>query len=90
MKLNKPGTPGTETAISRGHWWSLAVVYFTLLVIAVGNVVYTQHVDHESNRKWCELIMSLDNAYKEAPPQTPTGIKIAQDVARLRVNLDCD
>ncbi len=38
----------------------------------------------ESERAICEVVEALDTGYREAPPTTPTGKRIAEKVAELR------
>ncbi len=67
--------------------------FFTLLLLFVGglafNMFWTHRVNRESDRKWCDLVSTLDQAYRQAPPQTETGRRVAEGIARLRQNLDC-
>lgn len=75
--------------VARGRWRALAGVLVTMLALAGANLVYTNWVDRSSNRKWCELISTLDDSYKAARPQTAAGQKVAADIAKLRVDLGC-
>lgn len=48
------------------------------------------HALSESQQKWCEIVRTLDDAYKTTPPQTPAGKHLAEEFARLRVDFQCD
>jgi hypothetical protein len=78
--VNRPAQP---------IWYSLVALLVSMFVLAVAGVVYTRHVQHESERKWCSLISTLDAAYQSQPPQTQLGRNLAADMARLRRQLRC-
>ncbi|MEU8334789.1 hypothetical protein [Micromonospora tulbaghiae] len=48
-----------------------------------------EQIDRESNRRWCGVVTTLDDAYRQTPPQTPAGKKIAKDIAELRIEFGC-
>jgi Flp pilus assembly pilin Flp len=72
-----------------------AVIYALILtliaVLAVGamSIVYANHVATASNRNWCSLVVTLDDAYRQQPPQSDLGRKIAADMHQLRARLHC-
>lgn len=45
--------------------------------------------EREADRRWCELLITLDDAYGATPPQSSTGQRLAADVHNLRVDLGC-
>jgi hypothetical protein len=69
----------------------------TPLVLAVGlSIGYTLQVDRQSDRdneqndrKWCALLVTMDDAYRSAPPTTPTGMRLADAIRQLRTGLGC-
>lgn len=76
--------------------YAALVVFVTLVVGAVGNWAYIQHVDRQAERRnverareICGLIVVLDNAYQQTPPTTPVGRNLADEIHRYRVRLGC-
>lgn len=67
-------------------WAFIAVIISTILV----NIAVTWAVVRESERKWCELVSTLDEGYSApvtgAPAPSPRGAKIGRDIHDLRVN----
>lgn len=48
-----------------------------------------QQAARESERRWCGLVTSLDDAYRSSPPQTPVGQRMAMELATLRMQFGC-
>lgn len=84
-------------------WVLYSVLTAALSSIAMGIVAieYANYVNarsqeaaalalDESQRKWCEIVRTLDDAYKATPPQTPAGKHLAEEFARLRIDFHCD
>ncbi len=84
MDLEDVGARG-----NRSWLYSIVVLFLVSLSLAFGNFVYTNHVDNSSNQQWCSLVSTLDDAYKQNPPQTATGQKVALEIYNLRVNFGC-
>lgn len=83
-------------ALSMPRWYLLAAVVVSLLLTAVAGVVYTNwsigqqnRAERENDRRWCELLTTLDDAYQASPPQSPAGRQLAADVHKLRAELGC-
>lgn len=73
-----------------GRGWHTLVVALVFAILAAGaSMVYANRVAAESERKWCGVVTTLDEAYRVTPPRTPAGQKIAQDIRRLRGDFDC-
>ena len=63
---------------------------FVCAFLAAGaSMVYANKVARDSQRQWCGVVTTLDDAYRQTPPQTPAGKKIATDVAELRARFGC-
>lgn len=43
----------------------------------------------ESQRKWCALLVPLDDGYKVTPPPTESGRRFARIIHGLRVDFGC-
>jgi hypothetical protein len=85
-----------EKPLSKPRWMVLASVFFSTALLTVAGVLYTGHVDgkreqaeREADRRWCELLGTLDDAYGSTPPSTDLGRRVAEAVHALRVGLDC-
>lgn len=75
--------------ISRSTWYLLVVIYVSLFALAFANMWYTNRVAEQNTRKWCNLLVTLDEAYQEHPPQTEAGQRAARDIHQLRTEFDC-
>lgn len=70
----------------------LLLACFALVIavlVGVNSIVYANRVQQQSNRNWCSLVTNLDDAYRQNPPNTDLGRKIAADMHNLRVRLGC-
>jgi hypothetical protein len=82
-------------------WYAIAVSFVACLAIALAGVAYTDHVQRqadkrstaervESDRRWCALLVDLDNAYHSSPgPSTEIGRKVATEIHQLRQSFGC-
>lgn len=59
------------------------------LAVGLLAVVISLHSQAESERKWCSVVGTIDGSYRQSPPTTATGKKLAADMARLRRELHC-
>lgn len=83
--------------LSRPRWLLLATVVASMLLVGLAGVVYIGHVDNrraaaerESDRRWCDLLVTMDDAYTSgSPPSTDVGKRVASAVHVLRVQLGC-
>lgn len=68
----------------------LAILALVVAVlVGVNSIVYANSVERQSNRNWCSLVTNLDDAYRQQPPTSDLGRKIAADMHNLRVRLGC-
>lgn len=88
--------PFSGAHFTKTTWYVLLMVYVSFIAMALAGVAYTNHVAAkerasaaENDHKWCRLLTVLDDAYNQAPPQTPTGKRVATEVHTLRVELHC-
>ena len=70
-------------------WYAVLALVISCLLIAFVSVWYTHWVDDKANQRWCALMVTLDEAYKEVPPTTPASKNVAREVAILRETLGC-
>lgn len=74
------------------RWWSLAIVYGSMLLLCAASVMYANYSVRESNRKFCDIVTTVNNAYKDPKypqPTTDLGKKLKQDYAELEQRLGC-
>ncbi len=84
--------------------YALLVVFVTMVAIGVGNVKYTNYVDEQrvagqdrakaaaqkaSREQACVLVVAFDELYKETPPTSPAGVRVAALWASYRAALGC-
>lgn len=70
-------------------WYAVIALVVSCLVIAGISVQYSNYVDRKSNQRWCELLATMDDAYKANPPRTDAGQRMAAELRRLRVDFGC-
>jgi hypothetical protein len=69
-------------------WLLLAVVLSNVVIGTVG-ITLTLGANARSDRQWCDLLGTLDDAYRLNPPVTDTGQDIARKTAALRARFGC-
>lgn len=74
--------------LRRGWQW-LAVSFVCAFLAAGLSMAYANRVARESERKWCNIVSTMDDSYAQTPPQTPAGRRIAADIAKLRTEFGC-
>ncbi|GAB2951801.1 hypothetical protein GCM10027280_45240 [Micromonospora polyrhachis] len=74
---------------SQPLWYTLLAVVVSVLVTAAAALVIADRAARESERRWCDVITTMDEAYRVAPPQTEIGQRLARDLAALREDFDC-
>lgn len=73
----------------RRSWDLLAVSFVCAFLAAASSMLYANKVARDSQRQWCGIVTTLDDAYRERPPQSPAGVQMAQDIRRLRGEFGC-
>lgn len=87
----------TPTGALRARW-AVLMVLASAVLIAFANVAYTRHVAeqadhrqaelrHEQDRRWCPLLVSLDQP--DVPATTDRGRAIQQQIHELRIETGC-
>lgn len=70
-------------------WWVLVVCLVASLATGAASMVYANRAAAESERKWCVLLVLLDEAYSSTPAQTELGRRVAEAVSQLRDGFAC-
>jgi hypothetical protein len=73
------------------RWLTYALCAVVVSIIGVGFVVilYANYIDSESNRRWCGVVTTLDDAYSQNRPTTPIGLALARELNELRHDFEC-
>ncbi|BCJ45307.1 hypothetical protein GCM10010168_85760 [Actinoplanes ianthinogenes] len=69
------------------YWW--AALLASSLTTGFTAVAISLHAQAESDRKFCTLITTQDDAWSETTPTTVTGKRVAEAMRQLRRDLDC-
>ncbi len=75
--------------LPRSYRYALAMAFVSMLLLTVVSVLYAQHAVDRGGRKFCTLVVGLDEANHESPPLTDRGRQLADDMTRLRRDLGC-
>jgi hypothetical protein len=63
-------------------------IAFTIVATVVC-IVYTGYIDQQSNRRWCNAVVAIDDAFRESQTQSAAGRRIAEEYRQLRVEFEC-
>jgi hypothetical protein len=77
-------------ALTRQSAYMLIVIFVSALAASMSAVLYAGHVDRESNKKWCNLVVRLDDTYRTQIPTSQLGRDIANEFKQLRQDFDCN
>jgi hypothetical protein len=69
--------------------YALVAVIVSILGVGLGVILYATHIDRESNRHWCGIVSTLDDAYSEHTPTTALGQDLAHELKQLRNDFGC-
>lgn len=71
--------------------WRVAVLYITMVVLTSVSIFYSYHTNLQSDRKFCEIVMNINDAYEASEePRTELGKKLRKNYADLERSLNCD
>lgn len=74
---------------ARYRWMALFLSTVVLVFVILINMWYTNHVDQQSNQKWCSILAAVV-ARDAPPPTTPRSQKIRDDIQQLHHDYGCD
>lgn len=89
MDKKKPEHP---PGISRGALRGLIFAYVSIVAIILTGVLYVNYVNSRNDRRWCKVLIAIDEAYDQArnnPNTSPAGKHIAEEFHRLRIEFEC-
>lgn len=77
-------------------WYSLVAILVSGMLLGITSLYLSkragdvaQQQRRESERQWCELLITLDNAYNKTPPRSSNAVNVAQEIHRLRLKFEC-
>lgn len=70
-------------------WRVLVACLLSALGAALISILYTVATARQAERRWCEIVTAQDDVYRETPPQTEAGRRVAGAIAKLRRDFDC-
>lgn len=73
-------------------WWALIICFVAAGVAVIFSVGYTVKANHDADRRWCDLLVTLDAPQPTVPPRTPQEARsrqIGAKLHRLRMDLEC-
>lgn len=92
MKTKGAGHP--EVKLNPAQWYPLVAILMSCILMSVGAVWYSNQAAEDSirqsERKWCELVNTLDASWKAKPPPTESGKNVANNIRALRSELGCE
>lgn len=78
------------------HWYPLLTVFAVLALaqmVSLGFMIRLYHQgqaeSRDNDRKWCTLLVQMDDAYKSNPPGTQVGKDIAAAIHQRVIDLGC-
>jgi hypothetical protein len=75
--------------VNRSVLYAVMTLLVAVLAVGVNSIWYANRVAQQSNHNWCDLITAMDDAYRQTPPASPLGRKLAADMHNLRQRLGC-
>jgi hypothetical protein len=70
-------------------WYLLVALFASCMVTGVVAIVVARAGQERSERQLCSLLIAQDDAYRQTPPTTPTGLRVAAAVGQLRRAYGC-
>ena len=96
--------PPARVVVQVHGWYPIVMLVLVFVLISGLNIWYTTHVNNERHKadvkaaetaraasriQTCQLVVAFDELYKETPPTSPAGIKVAELWAGYRRQLNC-
>lgn len=87
-------------SLNRRVWYALVMVFVSCIAMVTASISYTNYATRQAEkradavaqqniRNFCEVVSTLDDAYRAQPPTTPTGQHLAEEMHLLRMSLGC-
>lgn len=69
--------------------YSLTLVFVCAIVVVVGGIWYTGYETSQNDKRWCQLLNPLVEAYKSTPPTATIAVKVAGAINNLHDEFGC-
>lgn len=67
------------------------IAYAAVMLVLIFGVLYTNHVQRQSEQKFCTVVTLVVSAYdSNPPPTTQLGLELEQDYRDLQRQLGCN
>ena len=77
------------TSRKRDAYFVLVMV-LTVLAAAGSSILVSVVLTQRSERKFCAIVINIDDGYRRVPPSTDAGRQQAMIYSQLRAELGCD
>lgn len=67
--------------------WSVLMVIVAAVFVSGASIVYTGYLQQENNRKWCDVMTTLDK--QNTPATTPQAVDFRRKIHKLTIGLGC-
>lgn len=67
--------------------WSMLMVLITAVLISGASLLYSGYQQRENNRKWCDVMTTLDR--QNTPATTPQSVDFRRKIHKLTIGLGC-
>jgi hypothetical protein len=69
----------------------MVVTYVAMFALAASSILYTTISQHNTEQKFCNIITTVNDAYKDAKyqPTTDLGQRLKESYAELEADLNC-
>lgn len=67
--------------------WSMLMVLITAILISGASLLYSGYQQRENNRKWCDVMTTLDR--QNTPATTPQSVDFRRKIHKLTIGLGC-
>lgn len=77
--------PEKECTHTFRNSYTLAIMFVSFVVLALGGYLYTNHVQQQSDHQWCRLLITITQPLPASPPPAPrqlTTYNLLKDLSR--------
>lgn len=73
-------------------WHAISICFVSVCLVAFSTMVFAAHSVKESERKWCDVVQTINSSYKDAPPErvTERSRLFERRMRELAERLGCD
>lgn len=87
--MSNGGNRHPKFPMTKGAAYGLVVAYVCVIVVAIISALYSNHLAVENNKKWCHVLVAIDDAYKDANVTSSAGKHIAEEFHQQRLDFKC-